>query len=770
MRILCLGGGPAGLYFAILMKRACPEHDIQLYERHRADDTYGWGVVFSDQAQDLLAAADPQTQARITQHLHHWNDCIVHFRGQRIVCGGHGFAGISRHRLLAILQQQAHELGVNVHFEHEIHDPQQLPEHADYDLIVGADGINSSLRQCHAAHFQPKFERRHCRYIWLALRRRLAAFTFISEPSPWGWFQVHAYPFDDFTSTFIVECREETWQAAGLEKLSIHQTLDFCEQLFADHLEGARLMANNAHDRGARWLNFNRLSCARWAHDKYVLLGDAGHSVHFSIGSGTRLAMEAAITLSQAILQHPGNLPLALRHYDTAQQLAVRKLANAARNRMEWFENLARHTRLEPVQFAYALLTSSQRLGHAGLRTRDPAFIEQVESWLAVQSTASAAGHAPATVTPVQPAPPPMFTPFSLRELRLANRVVVSPMAMYAAKEGVPGEFHALHLGARALGGAALVMTEMTAPLADGRITPGCPGLWNDEQQRAWQRIVELVHDQSPARIGLQLGHAGPKGAVMCGLENGNTPLARGQAWPLIAASAQPFCQQLTTPRAMTQHDMKLVLKAFVAATERAAAIGFDLLELHCAHGYLLSSFICPLSNTRRDEYGGSLENRLRYPLEVCRAMRHAWPQERPMAVRISAHDWAPGGNTDSEGVTMARLFRDAGVDLIDVSSGMTTPQAQPPYGRMYQVPLADRIRNEAGIATMAVGNIYEADHVNTIIAAGRADLCAIGRPHLIDAAWTLRAAAQQGYALAAIPAPYRAGWQQLSRQLTDTH
>lgn len=760
MRILCLGGGPAGLYFAILMKRACPECDIQLYERHRADDTYGWGVVFSDQAQDLLGAADPETRARIAPHLHHWDDCIVHIHGERIVCGGHGFAGISRHRLLAILQQQARELGVALHFEHEIRDPGQLANHSDYDLIVGADGINSSLRQCYASHFQPSLERRHCRFIWLALRRRLAAFTFISEPSPWGWFQVHAYPFDEFTSTFIVECHEETWLAAGLDKFNIHETLDFCERLFAGHLAGARLMSNNEHSRGTRWLNFNRLSCTRWVHEHRVLLGDAGHSVHFSIGSGTRLAMEGAISLSQEILRHPGDLAAALKAYETGQQLAVRKLANAARNRMEWFENLTRHTRLEPVQFAYSLLTSSQRLGHASLRLRDPAYIEQVEQWLASQSH-DRDEHRPGK------APPPMFTSYKLRELPLANRVVVAPMAIYAANAGVPGEFHRLHLGARALGGAALVMTEMTAPLADGRISTGCPGLWNDEQQQAWRHIVDLVHDQSPARIGLQLGHAGPKGAVVSGLEHGNTPLPPTQAWPLIAASAQAYSPQLTTPRAMTRADMRHVLAAFVAATERAAASGFDLLELHCAHGYLLSSFICPLSNRRDDEYGGPLENRLRFPLEVCQAMRHVWPQERPMAVRISAHDWAPGGNTDSEAVIMARMFRDLGVDLIDVSSGMTTPQAQPPHGRMYQVPLADRIRNEAGIATMAVGNIYEADHVNTIIAAGRADLCAIGRPHLIDAAWTLRAAAQLGHEPATIPNPYRAGWQQLQRQYT---
>ena len=760
MRIVCLGGGPAGLYFSILMKQADPSHEITLYERNKPDDTFGWGVVFSDATLDTLAAADPVSHAEIERSMRHWDDCAIHFKSRRIVSGGHGYSGIGRQKLLDILQARAAGLGVRLVFETDI-DPGNLPPAvARADLIVAADGVHSPMRTLHADHFRPDIDPRKCRYIWLGATLKLDAFTFITEPSEWGWFQVHAYPFDAQTSTFIVECREETWRAAGLDRLDAAGSVAFCEKLFAGHLQGHPLICNAQHQRGSAWLNFNRVFCEQWHHGNIVLIGDAAHTAHFSIGSGTKLAMEDAIALcrrlSADVDRNATGLGRALQRYQAERSHEVLRLQSAARNRMEWFENVARYTHLAPEQFAYSLLTGSQRLGHDNLRLRDPVYIDGIESWLAERS--GARKHAGQAL-------PPMFTPFRLRELTLKNRVVVSPMAMYSCRDGLPDDFHLVHLGSRALGGAGLVMTEMTAVSPQARITPGCAGLWDARQMAAWQRIVDFVHHTPGAKIGLQLGHSGPKGSTQLGWQQIDEPLASGN-WPLLAASAGPYGPHNQTPRAMTRADMDEVRDAFVAATRRAALAGFDLLELHCAHGYLLASFISPLTNRRDDEYGGSLENRLRYPLEVCRAMRVEWPAERPLAVRISAHDWAPGGTTADDAVAIAQLFRDAGVDLIDVSSGQTTRAAQPVYGRMYQTPFADRIRNEVRMATMAVGNIFEADHVNTIVAAGRADLCAIGRPHLADPAWTLHAAAAQGYRDLDWPPQYLGGKDQLERRL----
>lgn len=772
MRIACLGGGPAGLYFSILMKRADPTHQITVYERNKADDTFGWGVVFSAASLDTLAVADPESHAAITAAMRRWDDCVVHFKGRRIRSGGHGYGGIGRHALLAILQRRAAELGVELEFERPItlddnNDAPQTAQLAAADLIVAADGIHSAMRARHAHRFQPTVDLRKCRYLWLGTTLPLDSFTFITEASPWGWFQAHAYPYAEGMSTFIVECHEDTWRNASLDQLDAGASAAFCERMFARHLQGHRLLCNPRHPRSSAWLNFNSVHCSRWHHDNIVLIGDAAHSFHFSIGSGTRLAMEDALALSRSLAGVAGanvnaaahdaaSLAQALENYQNERSRELLRLQNAARNRMEWFENLSRYAHLEPEQFAYSLLTGSQRLGHDSLRQRDPAYVDSVETWLAQQS---------GIPKPDGQHLPPMFTPFRLRGMTLKNRVVIPPMAMYSCEDGLPGDFHLAHLGSRLLGGAALVICEMTAVMPDGRITPSCAGIWNDRQMAAWRRIVEFARQTPDAKIGLQLGHAGPKGSTQPGWQQIDEPLAEGN-WPLLAASAIAYGPQNQIPRAMTRQDMDAVRDAFIAATRRAAAAGFDLLELHCAHGYLLSSFISPLTNQRADDYGGALENRLRYPLEVCREMRLAWPEERPLAVRISAHDWAPGGLTDDEAVTIARAFRDVGADLIDVSSGQTTRAARPAHGRMYQTPFADRIRNEAGIPTMAVGNIFEADHINTIIAAGRADLCALGRPHLADPAWTLHAAAAQGYRAVAWPRQYLGGKSQLEHNL----
>lgn len=754
MKISVLGGGPGGLYFSILMKKANPASEITVFERNRPSDTFGWGVVFSDKTLGNFAQADPDTHAEIERNFRHWDDIDVHFRGTKITSGGHGFCGIARVKLLAILQARAQALGVIQKFECEVADPEVVAR--DVDLMVAADGLNSVTRKKYAEHFQPDIDMRHCRFIWLGTRKLLDAFTFSFKETEWGWFTLHAYRFDEQTSTFIVETPEEVWQKAGIDKMEQEESIAFCERLFADLLDGHRLMSNARHLRGsAMWIKFPRVLCRKWHHRNMVLIGDAAHTAHFSIGSGTKLAMEDAIALAKTLSAEP-RVERALELYQTERETEALKLQSAARNRMEWFEHVDRYVHLDPVQFSYTLLTGSQRIGHENLKLRDPHYVATVERRIAEQSGLGAREI------------PPMFLPFRIRGLELANRVVVSPMAMYSCREGVPDEFYLVHLGARALGGAGLVFTEMTCVASRARISPGCAGLWNDTQARAWKKVVDFVHANSPAKIGLQLGHAGPKGSTQLGWQDADEPLARGN-WPLLAASRVPYGPRNQTPRGMTRRDMDRVTAQFVAAAVRGAACGFDMLELHCAHGYLLSSFICPLTNRRRDEYGGSLDNRMRYPLEVFRAIRAVWPQDRPISVRISAHDWAPGGNTPEDAVAIARMLKDAGADMVDVSSGQTTRAAQPVYGRMYQTPFSDRIRNEVGIATVAVGNIFEADHVNSIIAAGRADLCALARPHLADPYWTLRAAAQLGYTQIAWPTQYLSGKAQLERNLART-
>ncbi|WP_281915338.1 bifunctional salicylyl-CoA 5-hydroxylase/oxidoreductase [Caldimonas thermodepolymerans] len=761
MKIVCIGGGPAGLYFALLMKKADPGHDITVVERNRPYDTFGWGVVFSDQTLGNLQAADAPTAQAILDAFNHWDDIEIHIRGRTVRSGGHGFCGIGRKRLLNILQARCEALGVKLQFETEVESDEQF---ADADLIIASDGLNSRIRNRYAHVFQPDIDLRRCRFVWLGTHKLFDAFTFAFEETEFGWFQAHAYRFDADTSTFIVETPEEVWRAAGLDRMDKEEAIAFCETLFSKYLDGHRLMSNAAHLRGsAQWIRFPRVVCRTWVHHNgrapVVLMGDAAHTAHFSIGSGTKLALEDAIELARCIGQRRGDLMGALQDYESVRSVEVLRIQNAARNSTEWFENVRRYVHLPPEQFAYSLLTRSQRISHENLRLRDRGYVERYEDWLAERSGVRRAPHA-------QPVPP-MFTPYRVRGLQLKNRVVVSPMAQYSAVDGIPGDYHLVHLGARAMGGAGLVFAEMTCVSPDARITPHCPGLWNDAQQQAWQRIVDYVHVHTDAKIALQLGHAGPKGSTNAPWEGegADRPLPQGN-WPLISASAVPYLEDGPVPRAMTREDMDRVKADFVAATRRAAAAGFDWLELHCAHGYLLSAFISPLTNRRDDEYGGPLENRLRYPLEVFRAMREAWPGHLPMSVRISAHDWVEGGTTPDDAVEIARAFKAAGADMIDCSSGQVSVRQQPVYGRMYQTPFADRIRNEAGIPTIAVGAISEADHVNSIIAAGRADLCAIARPHLANPAWTLMEAARIGYTDLEWPRPYRAAKTQLERNL----
>lgn len=757
MRIACLGGGPAGLYFSILMKKANPAARITVVDRNRADDTFGWGVVFSDRTMEGFRDADLAVAEEIERNFRHWDDIDVFFKGRKITSGGHGFAGIARIRLLQILQRRAAELGVDLSYQTEVRDPDDYTN--AFDLVVGADGVMSATRAKYESVFNPRIDVRRCRYIWLGTRRKLDAFTFAFRETEAGWFNLHAYRFNDEMSTFIVETPEEVWRAAGLEDMSKEEGVAFCERLFADLLDGEALISNAAHLRGsAVWQKFPRILCERWHHRNIVLIGDAAHTAHFSIGSGTKLAMEDAISLSRVLTETGGDVTARLERYQAEREIEALKLQSAARNRMNWFENVRRYVHLEPEQFAMSLLTGSQRVGHENQKLRDPEYVESFDRWFAASCGLN--------VAPDEPPPPPMFTPFRVRGLTLKNRVMMSPMATYSAVDGMPNAFHHVHYGSRAQGGAALIMTEMTCVSPEGRITPGCTGIWNDEQAAEWKKLVDFVHEHTTARIGLQIGHSGRKGSTRVAWEGIDQPLPEGN-WPLVSASPLPYIAGVSQiPREATRADMDEIRDQFVAAARRALQAGFDWLEYHAAHGYLISSFLSPLTNRRTDEYGGSLENRARYPLEVFRAIREAWPQDRPLSVRISAHDWAPGGVEPDEAVEIARLFRDAGADVIDVSSGQVVKEEQPVYGRMFQTPFADQIRNEAGVPTITVGNIFEYDHVNTIIAAGRADICALARPHLADPAWTLHAAAQQGYRAADWPVQYAGGKLQLERNL----
>ena len=755
MKIACVGGGPAGLYFAISMKLRDPAHEIEIFERNAPGVTFGWGVVFSDLTVDNITANDPVSAEAITREFAHWDDIDVHFRGETITSGGHGFIGIGRKRLLEILQERARELGVALHFNDEC-DPGD-PRWSEYDLVIASDGANSRFRDADPQAFGVDVDVRRNKFVWLGTSKVFDAFTFAFEETEHGWIWAHAYRFAPDCSTFIVECSEETWRGFGFDRMDQPESIAACERLFAKYLDGHALLSNATHLVGsAAWLNFKRIKCERWTSGNVILLGDAAHTAHFSIGSGTKLALEDAIKLADVLNRKSLSLGAALDEYQAERNLEVLKLQNSARNSTEWFETLERYTHFEPLQFAYSLLTRSQRISHENLRLRDRKWLETVERWFWKRATEGVSNKSA----------PPMFAPFKLRELAIENRIVVSPMDMYSAIDGTPGDFHFVHYGERALGGAGLVFTEMTCVSPEARISPGCTGMWNKEHVEAWKRIVDFVHSNSKTKICLQLGHSGAKGSTRLGWEEDNAPLA-DHNWPVMAASEVRWSPANQQPRAMNRSDMDLVRDQFVAAVRMGLEAGFDMIELHAAHGYLLSGFITPLQNKRTDEYGGSLENRLRYPLEVFAAMRAAWPSQRPMSIRISATDWAgEEGITPEDAVEIGEAFSREGADLIDVSAGQTWAGQQPVYGRMFQTPFSDRIRNEARLATMAVGNIYEPDHANSILAAGRADLVALARPHLVDPFWTLRAAAQLDYRDVYVPPQYLNGMSQLARNL----
>ena len=748
MKIAIIGGGPAGLYSAILLKKQRPEAEVTVYERNRADDTFGFGVVFSDATLDNFEKYDSPSYRRITQRFAYWDDIAVHFRGTVHRVGGNGFCGCSRRTLLLILQERARELGVILQFEADIEDEARF---AGADLVVLADGINSRFRDKYIEHFQPEVDVRSNMFAWMGSTRPLDAFTFIFQETEWGPFIAHAYQYEAGRSTWIFETDPATFKRAGLEGLDEKQSADRMVQIFGWFLEGHPLLTNRS-----MWRNFPMIRSRRWVRDNMVLLGDAKATAHFSIGSGTKLAMEDAIALADAMQRAP-TVAAALQQYEEGRREEVEKTQHAADVSLVWFEHVDRFWDFDPVQFAFGVMTRAKAITYDNLTLRAPDFVGEVDKAFARQVRTK--GFDVDVEKPVAP----MFQPLRLREMTLANRAVVSPMCMYSAKDGVPGDFHLVHYGSRAVGGAGLILTEMTCVGRDARITPGCAGLWNDEQEAAWRRIVEFVHANSAAKIGLQLGHAGRKGATKLMWDGMDRPLEEG-GWDVVSASPIPYFPDSQVPREMDRAAMDAVRAAFLQAAERGERCGFDMLELHCAHGYLLASFISPLTNQRTDAYGGSLANRMRFPLEVFEALRAAWPAHKPMSVRISATDWAEGGITGDDAVDIARAFAEAGVDLVDVSAGQTVRDAQPVYGRMFQTPFSDQVRNEARVATMCVGNITTPDQVNTILAAGRADLVALGRPHLVDPAFTLKAAAWYGAEAVYCPPQYLPGKEQIFR------
>ena len=764
MRIAVVGGGPGGLYFAALTKYLDRRHQITVWERNAADDTFGFGVVFSDETLGGIEHADPAIHAAMQAEFAVWDDIDVHYRGEVLTSGGHAFAAMSRARLLEILQHRCQSLGVDVHFLTPAPDVDELAR--SHDLVVAADGLNSAIRTRYADTFRPTLEPRHCRYMWLGTSRVFDAFTFDVRETPYGVMQMHGYPYDASGSTFIVEMNDAVWERAGFGGLaeefaadpaslrpgaSDERSIARVRELFADVLDGYDVMANNS-----RWINFTTIRNETWRHGNVVLLGDAAHTAHFSIGSGTKLAMEDALALAACLQEHesstPEGLQTALAAYEEERRPVVLSTQRAAQASLEWFENLDQYLGQEPMQFAFNIMTRSRRVTYDNLRVRDPEFVEAADRWFA--DSVSRGGHGPGDVCP------PMFQPFRLRDLTLVNRVVVSAMDMYCSDDGVAGDFHFAHLAGKALGGAGLVMTEMVCVSPEGRITPGCAGLYDDKHEAAFRRITDFVHDQTSAAIGIQLGHSGRKGSTKLMWEGIDVPLEHGN-WPVVAPSPLPYQPGINqVPHELTPAEMADIKEQFVASARRAEAAGFDLLELHCAHGYLLSSFISPVTNQRTDYYGGSLEHRLRFPLEVFEAIRAEWPAVKPMSVRISATDWVEGGIDVDDAVEIARAFAASGADAVDVSSGQVTPDEQPAYGRSFQTPFADAIRNRVGVATIAVGAISSYDDVNSLILAGRADLCALGRAHLYDPSWTLHAAVDQDYdgPGARWPLPWRQG------------
>jgi len=710
VRVTVIGGGPGGLYAALLLKKRYRDWEITVYERNPAGATYGWGVVFSDRTLAELREADYKSYTDITDNFVIWDTIDVWYQGSLTRCRGHVFAGIARRKLLAILQERCRELGVVLHFEAEVEDPAHLA--ASADVLIAADGVNSVVRHTFADIFRPSLELGKARYIWLGTDKVLDAFTFIFRETEHGLFQVHAYPFDGTTSTFIVECAEETWRRAGLDRADEAESLAFCQRLFADHVGEHRLLSNRS-----RWIRFVTVRNRTWHHGNVVLLGDAAHTAHFSIGSGTKLAMEDAIALANAFEEHGDDLEAAFDEYESLRKPKVEAFQQAAVESQTYFEHVSRYLHMEPVQFTFHLLTRSGRMSFDNLRLRDPAFIN------AVEHRCAAVDGEPSQALFVTP---PLLTPVRVGPVQLPNRLVLALSPDVGAREGVLPETFVHHALERARRRPALLLPPPVAVSPEGRITPECPGLYRPEHRDAWAKLVEQVHASTPVRVVAHLSHAGRRGATRPRRHGLDIPLPPEERWPLVAPSPLPYTPASPVPQAMGQEELEQVKEAFVSAACLAAEAGFDVLQLNMAHGYLLASFLSPLTNRREDEYGGPLENRMRFPLEVFEAVRAVWPEDRPLGVTLTVSDWEPKGFAEDEAVAVAGALKARGCDFIHVAVGQTSPYTRPAYGPAFLKAYSDLIRNEVHVPTLCGGHLTTADHVNTLVAAGRADLCII--------------------------------------------
>ena len=739
-KITIIGGGPGGLYFGILAKKQWPSVQIDVYERNRRDDTFGFGVVFSDQTLGFLNKYDNPSYESIRRSFAYWDDVDVHYQGQQLRSAGNGFCGCSRLTLLNLLYDRAEELDIKLHFESEV-----TPDDSfnDSDLVIVADGVNSAFRERYAEHFGTDIEFRRNQFCWLGSTKPLEAFKYFFRKTEFGILVMHAYQYEEGRSTWICEMQPETWQAHGFDELDEDASARLMEKIFADDLDGYPLITNRS-----LWRQFPMIRNKTWIKDRMVLIGDAQHTAHYSIGSGTKLAMESSIALFESLKANE-DIDVALAAFDKERRADVEITQHAADVSLAWFESMDEHWDVEPEKFAFQVMSRSKQITYENLRLRDNAFVDNVvAAFIKAQRNVG---------YEVEDGTPPMFAPFKLREMQLANRVVMSPMAQYSAQDGVPGDWHLVHYGSRGIGGSGLIYTEMTCPSPEARITPGCTGIWNNEQTGAWKRIVDFVHANGPAKMCLQIGHAGRKGSTRVAWEGMDLPL-ESHNWPIISASPIPYREESATPSELSASQMDEITDTFVQATKNAESAGFDMIELHAAHGYLMASFLSPLTNQRTDEYGGTVENRMRFPLRVFEAMRSVWPQHKPMSVRVSATDWAEGGLTEVDLLAICSAFKRAGADVINVSTGQTVSFEKPVYGRMFQVPFADKIKHRVGIPTIVAGNITNADQVNTVVLSGRADLVALARPHLNNAQFTADAAARSGFEQQHWPNPYMSG------------
>ena len=734
MKISVIGGGPGGLYYALLTKKRNPECEIDIFEQNRADDTFGFGVVFSDETLDEFLAADPESYDLIRESFAWWGDIVIEHKGKRTIVGGNGFAGCSRQTLLTMLQDRCAQVGVNMHFSQAIDDAAFEEKCETSDLVVLADGINSAFRKKYEKDFGVKTEEKRNKFTWLGSTRPLDAFTFFFKETEHGHFCAHTYQYEEGRSTWVVETTPECWAACGFEGKSEAETARYLENVFEQELEGHKFLTNRS-----MWRNFPKITCESWNHKNMVMIGDNKATAHWSIGSGTKLAMECAIALSDATVEHGRDIEKIFAQYEDERRTPVEITQHNAEVSLRWFENMPLHWDKDHFAFAFSVMSRGKSVTWDNLKLRDAKFLEDAEQEYYARYKHETGRDVAADK------PTPMFTPFTLRDMRLENRVVMAPMAQYCAEDGNLTDWHFTHYTARAIGGAGLIFTEMTCPTDDARITTGCAGLWSDEQESQWKRIVDFIHETSDTKIALQLGHAGRKGSTKTPELGMDMPMDEGN-WPLISASPIPYIDGTSQiPAEITREKMDEIRETFVAAANRGQNAGFDMLELHCAHGYLLASFLSPLTNQRTDDYGGSVENRVKFPLEMFKALRAVWPNEKPMSVRLSSSDWADGGLTLDDLKVVAQTFKDAGVDIIHTSSGETVKWQKPVFGRMWQTPFAEFVKQHVDIPTIAVGDITLPEQINTIICDERADLCALARPHLNNPFFTRQAAGHYG-------------------------